>query len=388
MAVTRLPVKGSVLVWARESMNLDQETAAKRANCTLKNLSLWENGELSPTMNQLRSLAKVYSRPVGALMLPEPPVEDTPHESIPDFRNLENQANVIPAALQQAIVRARQQREDLLEISDLLHEDESNSRLKFSFSDRDTAEHISLQIRELLDFHSFPPQTFNHPENFLRALVKKVEDLGILVIQVQRVPVEVMRGFSLAEDRYPIVGLNGGDWPRGKIFTLLHELTHIGIRNSGLCDLSQDVDSRIERLCDSVAASVLMPRESFLQASARYNPPYTGEEMVELGKIFGASGESAMLRLVELGKASWDKYFELRPRFYEAYREYKIKEKAKQTSDAPIYYALKTRDLGRPFIRKVVQAYGEDVISSRDLATMLQVKFEKVPKLVQSAGAE
>lgn len=94
-----------------------------------------------------------------------------------------------------------------------------------------------------------------------------------------------------------------------------------------------------------------------------------------------------MLRLVSLGRVTWDEYFALRPEFKAAYKSFKDNEKATRDKEAPIYYQLKVRDLGRPFIRKVLQAYGEDAVSSRDLAVMLDVKFDKVPKLAQMVGA-
>jgi Zn-dependent peptidase ImmA (M78 family) len=46
-----------------------------------------------------------------------------------------------------------------------------------------------------------------------------------------------MRGVSLPGDVLPIVILNGGDAHAGRIFTLLHELTHLLLRQGGVCDM-------------------------------------------------------------------------------------------------------------------------------------------------------
>ncbi|MGO4956762.1 ImmA/IrrE family metallo-endopeptidase [Luteococcus sp. Sow4_B9] len=384
--VTRIPVNGEVLQWARQTAGLDQETASERLRVKVDQLKQWEDGLLNPTMNQLRQLAKVYSRPLGALLMPEPPRDEvTP--ALPDFRRPSEQDHVQPAALQKAIIRARQQREDLLEISELLGEEIESRSPKFSFSKTDGPEKIGSLLRSLLKIDSLSTGKLQRPDETLRLLVDRVERLGVLVIQVQNVSADAMRGFSLAEDQFPVIALNGADWPRGKIFTLLHELVHVGLRASGLCDLQQESDKAVERLCDAAAGAALMPWGEMNALLVHLTRPLTVQQMSALGKEFGASGEAATLRFVSMGKVTWDEYFELRPAFRQAYKSYKADEKASRDGEAPIYYQLKVRDLGRPFIRKVLQAYGEDAVSSRDLAVMLDVKFDKVPKLATMVGA-
>lgn len=386
MAAERMPVNGAVLLWARQTANLDVETAAQRVGTKPERLGQWEAGTTGPTLNQLRTLSKVYSRPLGALMMPFPPNEP-PAPTLPDFRRPQEQAHVQPSALQKAIVRAQQQREDLLEVSDLLGENAETREPSFRFRKEDGADKIGEAVRALLHLDSIAASKLARPDEALRILVDQVERLGVLVIQVQKVPENIMRGFSLAEEQFPVIAINGADWPRGKIFTLLHELVHVGLRASGLCDLQQESDQEVERLCDAAAGAALMPKEDILRLSSDLPRPFNIKQMSAIGKPFGASGEAAMLRLVLLGRVTWDEYFALRPEFKAAYKSFKDIEKATRNKEAPIYYQLKVRDLGRPFIRKVLQAYGEDAVSSRDLAVMLDVKFDKVPKLAQMVGA-
>jgi hypothetical protein len=44
-------------------------------------------------------------------------------------------------------------------------------------------------------------------------------------------------GFSISEMPLPAVVLNGKDWIGARVFTILHEFSHIIIRNGGVCDL-------------------------------------------------------------------------------------------------------------------------------------------------------
>lgn len=318
-------------------------------------------------------------------MMSEVPNE-TPPDVLPDFRRSSRQVETDPKALQKAIVRARRQRADLLEVSELMGEEPETRRPAFSFRLTDTPESIGEKIRELLKFESIPRRTYSRPDDLLRHLVRGVEDLGVIVIQVQSVSSDVMRGFSLAEEQFPIIALNGADWPRGKIFTLLHEMVHVGLRHGGLCDLQHESDDKVERLCDASAGCALMPKDTILHLASNLQRPLTIDQLSAVGHEFGASGEAAMLRLVNLGHASWDEYDELREPFRSAYRKFKDDEKRYRDPDAPIYYQLKVRDLGRPFIRKILRAYGEDVVSSRDLAVMLNVKFDNVPRLASMVG--
>lgn len=88
--------------------------------------------------------------------------------------------------------------------------------------------------------------------------------------------------------------------------------------------------------------------------------------------------------MVHLGLASWDDYFELRNDFRNAYTRHKEDEKdSRSGKDVPIYYQLKVRDLGRPFITSMVRAHVEGALSSRDTARLLEVSYDKIPKLIE-----
>ncbi|MGH3430641.1 MAG: hypothetical protein ACRD3Q_22115 [Terriglobales bacterium] len=92
--------------------------------------------------------------------------------------------------------------------------------------------------------------------------------------------------------------------------------------------------------------------------------------------------------MVELGRASWDDYWRLKPEFDAGYRAFKAQEKARNTAkdSPPIFYQLKAHDLDRRFIRQVLQAHGEDAISTSDLVQLLEVSYDKIPKLVKAVG--
>lgn len=374
MALNRIPVQPDVLRWARETAGLDISTAAARIKVKPGRVEEWEDGRLDPTINQIRAMADVYVRPMAALFMQEPLDDDVTRE-LPDFRRPETRSNVASRALQKAIIRAHVQRDALRDVAVDLEIAGEDLDATFTLDQASDADTLGGHLRGILEVDSIAQTTLLRPEEFLRELVKRTETLNVTVIQVQRVDVKEMRGFSLGDGTCPIIALNGADWPRGKIYTLLHELAHVGFRSDGLCDLEHRSTSREERLCDEVAAATLMPRSRFLALLGDASGmSITADLARAAGREFGASGESALLRMVEVGRATWEDYWRLKPEFDSAYASFKAAERQRNAErDSPIYYQVKRRDLGRRFIAQMMTAYREDVLSSRDIAQLLEV---------------
>ena len=55
-----------VLLWARRMAGLNLAEAAHKASMKPERLADWEEGELRPTVTQLRKLADIYKRPLPA----------------------------------------------------------------------------------------------------------------------------------------------------------------------------------------------------------------------------------------------------------------------------------------------------------------------------------
>jgi hypothetical protein len=69
--------------------------------------------------------------------------------------------------------------------------------LRMIETDRTSAERSGALLRHELGLEDLPTRLLTRPEELLRELVRRVEQRGYLVIQVQRVPVGEMRGFSI-----------------------------------------------------------------------------------------------------------------------------------------------------------------------------------------------
>jgi Zn-dependent peptidase ImmA (M78 family)/transcriptional regulator with XRE-family HTH domain len=392
MPAEPIPVSPDVLRWARTSSGLAPLDAAKRVGVNPASLESWEKGEAVPNIKQLRRAAAAYRRPLAVLLLPVVPKDFDP---LHDFRRFpaaggEDQVPWSPR-LHAEFRRAVSQREVFLELSELAPGTvlSTSERIRIKPAG---AEEVGNHLRDLLGMAGFPGSIWSRPNDALNACVAAVEGLGVLAVQTHRVKHTEMRGFSISEWPFPVIALNGSDWPRPKVFTLLHELCHLALNAGGLCDLHErrgdrTADDRTEHFCNEVAASALMPRESFLSdpdvRGSTQQHIWTLDELRNLSARFGASSEAALLRLVALGKATWNLYWDLKPQLEEEYAAARDRERERQreAEGGPSYYVLKARDLGHRYVTSVLDAFHSRAISSLDVADYLEVRYDQLPKL-------
>ncbi|WP_097991019.1 ImmA/IrrE family metallo-endopeptidase [Streptomyces sp. f51] len=388
----RIPVATGILEWARRTAGYGVSQAAKKLVVKEERLRSWESGELAPTVVQLRNMAKLYKRPLAVLLLPAPPKD---FDALRDFRRTgEPGSHDWTPALHAEYKRALTQREVLREIGEISPaslQGAQGSKIQLSL-DMDP-EDAGAELRRFLGVDSWKSGMLSNPAKALRSAIDAVEGYGISVLQTRDVDIAEMRGFSISEWPHPIVVLNGADWPRPKLFTLLHELSHLGLNAGGLCDLhepgtsTRDSDENVERFCNRVAASALMPRALILSDPAvKRVREWTLQALSEVSARYGASAEALLLRLVTLRLVDWDEYRRMKPLLDSVYARLRKAEKEKQRASegGPPYYLVKARNLGRGYVESVLDAYHSRAISSYDVADYLDIKYDQLPKLQEA----
>src|SRR5690606_38583574 len=70
---------------------------------------------------------------------------------------------------------------------------------------------------------------------------RRIEEAGALVFQFSDVEPTEALGFSLATDTCPVVAVNRSLRPNGRIFTMMHELAHLMLRASSVCDIDEEL---------------------------------------------------------------------------------------------------------------------------------------------------
>lgn len=384
-------VNPEMLRWARKESRLDQQTAARRLGKTDEQLQNWEDGTRVPTLAQLRALAAMYRRSVGIFFLREIP--DVPRRPI-DFRRLElSAASSMSPDLANGIREAEAKRDAALEIFSQLEEEppEWNLTLPANIGPEEASK---LLLAKLGITMSDRKQWTTHYEA-LNAWRTAVESLGVLVVQVSGVGMSEMRGCALATFPLPVIVLNSSDSPLGRVFTLLHELTHLARNESGICDIreddprSQDRDS-IEQYCNYVAGAMLVPDDEILGYEdvrlADSDTTWTGEQLRGMRRIFWASREVVLRRLLILGKTPRHYYQTMRAQFEQEY----IEQRERQSGNPAIvpYYRRVLLSNGRYLTRLAVAAYSSSAITGSELSRILNAKLDHLPKIREALRGE
>jgi Zn-dependent peptidase ImmA (M78 family)/DNA-binding XRE family transcriptional regulator len=401
MASELVPVTPSVLRWAREHVGVSVEEAAKRATVSVERLEAWESGEAEPTLAKLRQLGKLYQRPISVFLLPEPPRR---FDTLRDFRKLPGvEDHTWSRPLHKVFRRAVDQQSSALEILEELGEEPPQGRvpsvrLATPPEEAGGIARLSLEVDLQTQF------SWRKPEEAFTGWLQAVEASGAYVLRTSDVDPDEMRGFSIPGP-VPVIVVNALDWPRGQVFTLLHEFAHLMLREGGLCDLLEP-DSyearQIETWCNAVASATLMPAEPFLKEAAPLaleDVPADWEQAFEggwddaalhqLSQRWGVSQEAVVRRLVTLGQATNDFYRIKREQYREAYVHAREDEKARRRTSkgGPPPHRMTIRDRGKPYVRLVLDAYNRDVLTPSSTSNLLSLKLKHLVALEHEIGA-
>lgn len=385
------PAEPAVLRWARESIGVSLEEAARRADVTVERIVGWEEGAEEPTVAKLKQLAKLYQRPFAVFFLPEPPAE---FDTIRDFRRLPDlEAVRWSRPLHKQYRRAIDQQTITAE---LLEEEGEEPELRLLALSLDVAPtDAGTTVRSLLGVDLQAQFSWRNPDEAFAHWLAAVEDLGILVLRTSEVPLPEMRGFSLSEGAIPVIVVNALDSTRGQIFSLIHELIHVLLNEGGLCILLEPEsgsERAIEVYCNAVAAEVLMPEVAFLSdpvVAGTAPREWDDEELVHLSQRFSVSREAALRRLVTLGRATMDFYLSKREAYlveYEERREDERRRRREGQGGGPLPHRMAMRDRGRPYMRLVLDAYHRDTLSAASASTLLGLKTKWFSSLEREIG--
>ena len=386
MATPRISIEPRVIEWARLSAGLDQDGAAKKIGVSAATLQSWESGDAAPTITQLRKVGKTYGRPLAVLLLTAPPSERG-FDALRDFRTSGSQPASPSPALLSEFRRALDQRDVLLDLYRISPDSLTAPVPLPALTATPSTEEGSDVLRSFIGVE-LQDQLRARDQNALNLWRAAVEDKGILVIHVSGVDPSEMHGFSISDWPFPIIAINGADQPRRRLFTLLHELAHLAMNLGGVCDLNDQLEQAdVERICNQLAAGILLPRRVLLDdemirnRSAEYE--WTLSDLLEISRKYGCSSEAALLRLVSIGRATWPLYWDRKEELEEAYayaRE-QTRQRSRESTGGPSYYVVKVRDLGHGYTSSVIDAYRNDRISSLDVADYLGIRYSQLPSM-------
>ncbi|WP_082358829.1 MULTISPECIES: ImmA/IrrE family metallo-endopeptidase [Brachybacterium] len=343
-----MEVAPSMLRWALDRADMNTET--KR----YARFESYASGQKQPTMNQLEEFANATHVPFGYLFLPEPPREDIP---IPDFRTIRDERIRQPSAnLLDTIYEAQMRQDWYREYA----RSQGAEPLRYygSASLDDSPVAVADNIREALKFDMDRRSRFGNWETALRYLIDAIEEIGILVMVSSIVgnnthrslSLREFRGFTLGDPYAAVIFVNGADSKSAQMFTLLHELAHVWLGESGLSneDMTSSEPLSNERWANMVAAEILIPRD---QLRADYRGALNGPEVTRLVRLYKTSSLVVIKRVHDAGLVDWDTYLT-----YYRKEETRLKEilDRKRKSPGGDYYNSHPLQIGQQFTRAVI----------------------------------
>ena len=396
MATARIKaqVKPELLVWARDTASYTPHEAAKKLNVSTERLLAWESGENPPTMTQLRNMARVYRRPLSVFYLQQVP---TTFMAMHDFRRLPGDGlrRYSPGLTLEA--RSAQQRRELaLELLDELDERAQPFALQANLDD--SPDELGQRIRQALDITHDEQRQWRDPRIAFNHWRMRIEALDILVFQMTRVDADEVSGFAIAEEHLPVIAVNRKNAFNRRIFSLLHEFTHLMLHLSGVSDLDVDAerppeDQRVEVFCNRVAAAALMPRENILaEPLLRRHPQdryeWADDDISELATGYGVSREALLRRLLTFGLTTQAFYRTKRAQYNEAFiaQQARARERLKNQEFRRNPPAEAVSTIGKPFVRLVLDNYYQDRITLSDVSSYLGVRVKHFPRIEQAVG--
>jgi Zn-dependent peptidase ImmA (M78 family) len=363
---------------------MDPAQVAKKANISEGRLQSWESGDRRPTITQLRTLARVYRRPIAVFYLPTPPADIR----LPtDYRRLPGAVEGVETPeLRYEIRRAVDRRQIALNLLTEAAEEPVDFPITGQLTER--PDNLGARIRDALAVDLDTQQSWRGQYESFNGWRRAIEAKGALVQQMTDVELQEARAFCVAEFPVPIIVLNIKDTPRGRVFSLMHEVVHVALHQDGLCDLD-DVTTRspenlrIERFCNAVAGAALVPGDSLLTDDVvlrhGVDPVWSDDELARLAQQFGISREVVLRRLLDLHRTNADFYRGKRDQFLQENEEARQRRQGGFAPPHQVAWA----SAGPTFIGLVLNGYANGSITGSDVSDYLGIRLKHLPRVEQ-----
>ena len=414
-------VNPDILVWARETAGLTlQDAVAKvgirgaRGLAAIDRLTALERGDEEPTRPVLVKMARQYGVPCSPSIWAAPPRRD---EHGADFRTLPGARTSEQGALMEALVRNLRSRQEMVRAA-LEAEDEAEplpfvgvllgpgelephtQSLRWVLRHNAEAAHllqralkaIARVLGDDLDAATYYAQP--NAEEAFRLLRSRTEGVGVFVLlkgdlgsHHTALDPEVFRGFVIADNVAPFVVINDNDSRAARSFTLLHELTHLLLGQTGFAGVVAETE--VEEFCDRVAAEWLLPPWALGKVGIE-----RGRDIAEQKQLIGAFARKSNLsrtmvayRLLRANRLERSTFEHLRAEFREEWRQLRDRRRTRQreSEGGPSYYAVRRHRVGQGLLTFTRRLVGSGALSTTKAARILGVKPPHVGKMLRPA---
>ncbi len=366
----KIEIEPDILKFARFCSGYDLDTAAKKTKIKKEILIAIESAKQPISLAQVKRIAGVYKMPIAYFLLEEAPKDIV----IPkDFRIVyDSEEEKFSPDTMLAIRRARY----LQSVANDLIGNFNYDFKKVSIDD--DAEHIAGYLRSKIGISMQDQKKWQDSNAALNNWKAVIESMGIFIMQ-NSLPDADISAFSLVDQKPYVITLNSAEHVNRRIFSLFHEVGHILLHSSGICNVDNFSRNsyqyiKIEQFCNQFAASFLIPSSDFVDndlVKGLERVPFDSwdfNKVKTIARCYKVSQEVIYRRFVQVGILRNDQYEKKRKDLMESFEEYKKINKKKVI--IPQFRKIISKN-GKAFTSLVLNSFYENRITLVDVADFL-----------------
>ncbi len=392
-------VNPDVLIWARESMGFSAEEAAKKIGLNdgvsasaVEKLAAIEAGKKAPTRPQLLKMSQQYKKPLLSLYMREPPIRGNRGE---DFRTLPAGLPPQNNAYLDVLILDVQARQSLLRETLVQDDDAEPVQFVGTLRMEQGVKHAANMLRELLQFDLGAFQGQKTVADAFKYARGQVEATGVFVMLIgnlgsyhTNISTSTFRGFALADEIAPLIIINDQDAKSAWSFTLLHEIVHLLLAQTGVSNVY--ADNQIEKFCNDVASEILLPAVELNDQAFEDDDVETLTSSINQfatpRKISGPMVAYRLLRSNSITQQVWRRLDDHMNEQWLAARGHQ-REANRNADNGPNYYVVRRYKLGNSLLNFTQRMMNTGALTATRAGFLLGVRPLKVHRLLQSTNA-
>ena len=384
-----------ILKQCRRQIGLDNIEDAKKVT-GIDSLADIEQANKPPTLLQQEKIANAYSVPSWVFFqrsLP-PEYDFSKEEYHPEFRVLKDRRIKVDYKINKVVHSFSNFRIDLLSV----YEDDGANIAEFNPPENDDLQVLAKETREWLGYDNTEFRKYHEKNRAIDYWKELIEDKGVLIFTTSpyphwsKVDKEVMRGLAIYHKVFPMIIINGSDYFKAQLFTLMHELAHI-IKYRTF--LNHDYLSS-EKFCNEFASEILMPDEQVRPTIKKLKAKRLNLKEItsEVAREYGVSQLAVATKMLVTQKIDQDQYLNFEKSLKELYIERlnKNKKRAKVIARKPLSVIPNENPLkntrknprkrhqeiidlhSKIYTRAILQLYNDEEITLSKLCNALGIK--------------
>lgn len=386
MAGVSVNIKPEIISWILHTIHFENI-----AGSALDLLHKWQTGEKTPTFNQVEEMSKKTNIPFGYFFLDRPPVEEC---SIVEYRTVDSVSVTEPSR-------------NLIETVDLMRDiqewmteyviENGQEELDYvgSVSEITDVQFVVKDIRKKLEIKEDWYVGRQNAGDAFRFLKRRMENIHVLVMMSgivgnntrRKLDINEFRAFTLVNKYAPLIFINSCDSESGKLFSILHELTHVWVGENSFynAQITDDqTEHRLEKLCNAAAAEILVPTEMFLEKWKGSNADSLNK-IERIAKSFRCSRFVIARKALDNGKISRKIYEQIIEELTKRFKEWQEYQKENKGFGGDYYRNLASK-IDRNLITALARSASEGRTQYTEIYRLTNTNRKTFGKLLDEIG--